>query len=46
MSALLARLADALLGSRCPRGCGARVYPRDYCSHRYACSQSPHRKDR
>jgi len=42
---ILARLADLLLGEFCPRGCGARVYPRDYCSHKYACLNSPHRKD-
>jgi len=46
MTRILARLADLLLGSRCPRGCGLRVYPADYCAHRYSCLNSPHRKDR
>jgi len=46
MTRLLARLADLLLGEFCPRGCGERVWPKDYCSHKYSCPNSPHRKDR
>jgi len=36
MTRTLARLADLLLGGRCPR-CQVRTYPKDHCAHRYVC---------
>lgn len=30
---MIGRVLDAVLGRRCPLGCGQRVYPRDLTAH-------------